>query len=265
MSADSTKKTIIVALGVCLVCSILVSTAAVSLKGIQDENKRLDKIKNILIAGDLLEEDTSIQDIYQNKIKGVFIDMTTGEELEETTLPNGVTIETFDVKAMAKDPEYGMPIPPEKDIASIRRMPKYMTVYEVISNGEVEKYILPISGFGLWSTLYGFIAIDKDLQTIEGITFYEHGETPGLGGEVDNPRWKAIWKGKQGLDEQGNVVISVIKGKVNPDSPEAKHQVDGLSGSTLTTRGLDNLVKFWLGADGYGQFFNRLRQEGING
>jgi Na+-transporting NADH:ubiquinone oxidoreductase subunit C len=262
MSADSTRKTIIVALGVCLVCSILVSTAAVALKGIQDENKQLDKIKNILIAGDLLKYGTTIQDTYENNIKGTFIDMTTGNLYDKELLPNGISIETFDLKAMAKDSDVGIRIPAEKDIAQIRRMPKYMTVYEVVNNGQVEKYILPVSGFGLWSTLYGFIAINKNLQTIEGITFYEHGETPGLGGEVDNPRWKAIWKGKQGLDDLGNVLITVIKGPVDPGSAKANVQIDGLSGSTLTTRGLDNLVKFWLGADGYGPFFNRLRQEG---
>ncbi len=262
MSADSTKRTIVVALCVCLVCSILVSTAAVGLKGIQNENKRLDKIKNILIAGDLLADGTTVQETYEKQIKGKFIELSNGNVLEEETLQNGVTIETFDVKAMAKDGEYGVAVPAEKDIASVRRVPKYMTVYEVVNNGQVEKYILPVSGFGLWSTLYGFIAINKDLQTVEGLTFYEHGETPGLGGEVDNPRWKAIWKGKHALDGQGNVVLTVIKGAVDPNNPQAKHQIDGLSGSTLTTRGLDNMVKFWLGQDGYGPFFNKLRQEG---
>ena len=262
MSADSTRKTIVVALGVCLVCSILVSTAAVSLKGIQNENKRLDKIKNILIAGDLLQDGKTIQDTYKNNIKGTFIEVATGKRYEKDVLPNGVSIETFDLKEMAKDSDVGVGIPAEKDIAQIRRMPKYMTVYEVVNNGQVEKYILPVSGFGLWSTLYGFIAINKDLQTIEGITFYEHGETPGLGGEVDNPRWKAIWKGKKGLDDKGNVLITVIKGPVDPSSAKAANQVDGISGSTLTTRGLDNMAKFWLGPDGYGPFFNRLRQEG---
>ena len=262
MSADSTRKTITVALGVCLVCSILVSTAAVSLKGIQNENKRLDKIKNILIAGDLLKDGVAIHDTYEKNIRGTFIEMSTGDPYEKEVLPNGVSFETFDVKAMAKDSEYGFDIPAEKDIAHIRRMPKYMTVYNVVNNGQVEKYVLPISGFGLWSTLYGFLAINKDLQIIEGITFYEHGETPGLGGEVDNPRWKAIWKGKHGLDDLGNVLITVIKGTVDPNGADAKNKVDGLSGSTLTTRGLDNLVKFWLGKDGYGPFFNRLREEG---
>ena len=262
MSADSTKKTIVVALGVCLVCSILVSTAAVGLKGIQDENKRLDKIKNILIAGDLLADGTAVQETYDKQIEGKFIELSNGKVLEEDALQNGVTIETFDFKAMAKDGEYGVAIPAEKDIANIRRVPKYMTVYEVVENDQVEKYILPISGFGLWSTMYGFLAINRDLQTVEGITFYEHGETPGLGGEIDNPRWKAIWKGKHALDEQGNVVLTVIKSTVDPNSPQANQQIDGLSGSTLTTRGLDSMVKFWLGQDGYGPFFNKLRQEG---
>jgi len=262
MSADSTKKTIIVALGVCLVCSVLVSTAAVSLKGIQTENKRKDKIKNILIAGDLLSDGAIIENTYRDQIQGAFIDMKSGEEVSQDKLPAGVTLETFDVKAIAKDAEFGIAVPADKDIGQIRRMPKIMSVYKVIKNDQVEKYILPIYGFGLWSTLYGFIAINKDLMTVEGITFYEHGETPGLGGEVDNPRWQGFWQGKKALDEQGNVTIEVIKGVVDPSRDDAIYKVDGMSGATITTRGVDQFVKFWLGQDGYGPFFNKLRQEG---
>ena len=261
MSADSTKKTVLVALGVCLVCSVLVSTAAVSLRGIQKENQRMEKVKNILIAGDLLQEGTDIQKIYEEKIKGVIIDVQTGEILPEEKYTGPLDIERYDIKAMAKDPEYSIPVPPDKDIGGVRRMPRYIPIYEVIENNEVQKYILPIYGYGLWSTLYGFIAINKDLKTIEGITFYEHGETPGLGGEVDNPRWKRLWKGKAAFDDQGRVIIELIKGVVDPSSPEAYHQVDGLSGSTLTTRGVNNFVHFWLGENGYGPFFKRLREE----
>ena len=77
----------------------------------------------------------------------------------------------------------------------IKRKPKYMVIYEVEEGDKIDKYIFPIYGKGLWSTMYGFIALDKDLKTIKGFTFYEHGETPGLGGEVDNPKWKNIVEG----------------------------------------------------------------------
>jgi len=261
MSNDSTKKMIIVALGVCLVCSILVSTAAVSLRGIQKENKELDKLKNILEAGDLLEPEADVRNIFNNKVEITMIDLQTGTVVPASELDAELDPKTFDIKSIASSSEYGMRIPKDEDVADINRMPKIMAIYQVRIDGNIEKYILPIYGKGLWSTMYGFLALGSDLQTIKGITFYDHGETPGLGGEVDNPKWKAIWKGKKAFDENGDVAITVIKGTVDPDDPNAEHKVDGLSGSTLTTRGLDAMVKFWLGENGYGPFIQKLRED----
>lgn len=261
MSAESTKKIMGVALGVCIVCSILVSSAAVALKSRQEENKKLEKIKNILIAGDLLKEDKGIEEIYNQYIEATIIDLESGQPLPEEKYTDDLNTKNFDVKTIASNSKYIKKIPPAKDLAGIKTMPKYMAVYYVKQNNEISKIILPIYGKGLWSTMYGFIALDKDLRTIEGFTFYEHGETPGLGGEVDNPRWKSLWKGKKAFDENWDVRITVIKGMVDPSSDQAKYEVDGLSGSTLTTRGVDHLVKFWLGDEGYGPFFERLRGE----
>ena len=260
MSSDRTSKTIMVALGVCLVCSVLVSSAAVALSKMQEENKELDKISNIVSAGDLYVEGKNPREIYNESIKSLLIELETGEIVSEENFTEELNIETFSIKDMASDPNFSKIINPENDIADIKRMPKYMVIYEVMVGDNVDKYILPIYGKGLWSTLYGFIALGNDLQTIKGLTFYEHGETPGLGGEVDNPRWKEQWKGKQAFDDDGNITIEVIKGIVDRSSPKSKYQIDGLSGSTITTRGVDNLVKFWLGEQGYGPFF--AKQEG---
>ena len=264
MSADSTKKTLMVALGVCLVCSVLVSSAAVALNDIQEENKKIDKITNILAAGDLLEPDGDVQKIYHEKVVAKLIDLKSGETVKENQYNDLLNPESFNIKKMADEPQYSEAINPSDDIAGIKRKPNNMVVYEVMDGGKVGKYILPIYGKGLWSTLYGFIALDTDLTTIKGFTFYEHGETPGLGGEVDNPKWKAIWNGKKAFDEKGDVAITVIKGTVDKSSPEAKYEVDGLSGSTLTTRGVDHLVKFWLSDKGYGPFLAKMKGEGAN-
>lgn len=263
MQADSVKKTLIVALGVCLVCSVLVSSATVALRDRQNENKKIDKLKNILMAGQLLEDETKIEETYNEKVKPVIIDLATGETEDVASLADILKPENYDIKKVANDADYGKVIPAEQDIAGIRRMPAKMNIYEVVQQGQVQKYILPIYGKGLWSTMYGFIAIDKDLHTIQGITFYEHGETPGLGGEIDNPRWKAQWTGKQAFDESWNVKITVLKGLVDPSNSDAKYQIDGLSGSTLTTRGVDATIKFWLGDQGYGPFISKLRG-GVN-
>jgi Na+-transporting NADH:ubiquinone oxidoreductase subunit C len=261
MSSDRTSKTIMVALGVCLVCSVLVSSAAVALNSIQEENKELDKITNILAAGDLLEEGKNVKEIYEESIKSIMIDLSTGKAVSEDNFTEELNIENFNIRDIAANKDLSTQIDPEDDIADIKRKPNYMVIYEVLQGDKIDKYILPIYGKGLWSTLYGFIALDSDLKTIKGLTFYEHGETPGLGGEVDNPKWKNSWNGKQAFDENGKVIIEVIKGIVDRSSPAAEHQIDGLSGSTITTRGVDNLVKFWLGAKGYGPFFAQLEGE----
>jgi len=262
MSSDNLKKTIGVALGVCLVASILVSTAAVELKPIQTKNAKLDLLKNILEAGDLYSPGVDIQQTYNEKISAELIELETGKPLTESEYTAELTPEKFDLKSWASSPELGTPIPSEQDLADIKRQPKYMAVYTVKNaDGEIEKYIMPIMGTGLWSTLYGFIALDKDLKTIKGFTFYEHGETPGLGGEVDNPKWKQQWVGKKAFDDNWDVKIQVLKGTVDETDPNKQFKVDGLSGSTLTTRGVDNLVRYWLGENGYGHFIDYLRGE----
>jgi Na+-transporting NADH:ubiquinone oxidoreductase subunit C len=122
----------------------------------------------------------------------------------------------------------------------------------------IEKIILPIKGYGLWSTLYGFLALESDLQTVAGIGFYEHAETPGLGGEIDNPNWKASWVGKQAYN-QGEFAITVLKGRVDLDRAGSESQIDGLAGATLTTKGVDNLLKYWLGEQGFQPLISYLK------
>ena len=264
MSHDSTKKTIGVALGVCLVCSILVSSTAVSLGPIQEDNKKEDKIKNILVAGGLYEENMNVKKEYEEKISAEIIDLPTGEVYPESKYNNEINIDNFDIKKLASDPNYNIVLDPADDIAGIKRIPKEMLIYRVMQGKDVQKYILPIFGKGLWSTMYGFLALDKDLKTVRGITFYEHGETPGLGGEIDNPKWQAGWVGKKAFDSKGDILLHVIKSKVDPSDPNAGSEIDGLSGATLTTRGVDNMMKFWFGKNGYGPFFDKLRKEGAD-
>jgi Na+-transporting NADH:ubiquinone oxidoreductase subunit C len=261
MSHDSTKKTIQVALGVCAVCSVLVATATVSLEAIQNQNKKLDKIENILAAGGLADENKNPVDTYEEKVKPIIIELKSGRILSDKEQDPVLNPEKFDVKKLKGDPKYSEPIPADKDLANVKTRPKFMAVYQVIDKDKkVSAYILPIYGKGLWSTLFGFISLDKDLKAVKGITFYEHGETPGLGGEVDNMKWKESWKNKAAFDDKNQLILSVIKSKVDKSDPMANSKIDGLSGATLTTRGLDNMIKYWLGENGYGPFFNRIRK-----
>jgi len=256
--SDSLKNIIGVALAVCFVCSILVSTAAVALKPRQEANQRLDKIKNILIAGDLMEG-KDIEAIFREKIQPILIELKTGDQLPKEKMTGKLDPETFDVKVISKDPAASRLIPRAKDKAKIKRLPLNILIYFVKEGKDkYSKIIFPVHGSGLWSVMYGFLALDWDLKTIKAITFYEHGETPGLGGEIDNARWKASWKGKIAFDETGKLKLKVLKGLAPAG---AASEIDGLAGATITTRGVDDMIAFWFGPEGYGPFLEKLRHK----
>ncbi len=261
MSNDSIKKTVLVVLGVCLVCSLLVSTAAVELFPLQEVNRKLDKVKNILVAGELFSEGTDIAKTYDEKIEPVLIELASGEPVSEEKFDDVLNEENFDITVLANHSQYGRSIPQSQDLADIKVSPKYMLVYYIKEAEQINRIILPVYGKGLWSTMYAFLALDKDLETVTGVTFYEHGETPGLGGEIENPRWNNLWKGKDAFDDNYNVQLEIIKGTVDRNRPQAIYQIDGLSGATITARGVDKMIKFWLGDNGYAPFLNKLREE----
>jgi len=242
-----------VALALCIVCSVVVSAAAVVLKPQQQANKTRDLKRNILMAAGLYDANMSVEEQFERVTTRV-VNIETGEYTSE------INPEGFDQRAAAKDPSTSVRLSAADDMAKIIRQAKYSLVYLVTDEeGELDKIILPVHGYGLWSTLYGFVALESDINTIVGLGFYEHGETPGLGGEVDNPRWKALWEGKKAFRD-GEVAISVIKGAVSPESPSADWQVDGLSGATLTSKGVHNLVQFWLGENGFAPYLENLRK-----
>ncbi|HHL1024116.1 TPA: Na(+)-translocating NADH-quinone reductase subunit C [Pseudomonas aeruginosa] len=242
---ESTTRTLLVALVVCLVSSVFVAGAAVALKPTQAENRLLDKQRSILAIAGLGEPGMSgkeVKALFDSRITAKVVDLQSG---------------TF---SDAQDPALSEALPAAEDIASIKRRERYTTVYLVETDGKLDTLILPVRGYGLWSTLYGFLALKGDLNTVAGFGFYQHGETPGLGGEVDNPKWKALWVGKTLYDAQGDLAVQIIKGSVDPQSAKATHQVDGLAGATLTSKGVDNLLHFWLGKDGFDAFLANLRK-----
>jgi len=255
MPRESTSHTFLVATALCVVCSVLVSGAAVGLRPKQVANKELDRQKNIIEAAGLMNPDKTVEQIFDERIEARLVDLETGEYVTQDDVE--FDIETYDQMEASKKPALSEKIPSGEDIAGIGRREKYSFVYVVKDDaGEVEQVVLPVNGKGLWSTLYGFLALDSDLETIRGLTFYQHAETPGLGGEVDNPNWKSQWPGKKAFDEDGDIAIEVLKGTVGPNTPDPEYKVDGMSGATITTRGVSNLVRFWLGENGFGPYFD---------
>ena len=241
---------------VCIVCAVLVSTSAVTLRERQEINAELDRKRNVLMAAGLLAEGATAS---REEIERLFtsfeivaVDLRTGEE--------DPTFETtgYDARRALNDPEASRSVP--RNPAQILRIPNHQLVYRKLDDtGQLELIVLPVEGKGLWSTLYGFLALDADLTTIRGLAFYQHLETPGLGGEVDNPRWKALWPGRIAFDETGEPVIAVARGRVGPPQQDP-HRVDGLAGATLTSRGVTSLLQFWLGERGFGSYLEHLKE-----
>ena len=253
MPNDSTEKTIAVAFILCLACSIVVSAAAVLLRPTQAVNAALDRKRNIVEVAGLIEAGGDVDAAFEN-VERRMVDLETGEFTDQF-----MDVE-YDQYVAARDPELGVSIPGDEDIAGIGRRAKYAEVYLIGGDDGFQQIVLPVNGLGLWSTLYGFVSLESDLKTIAGLKFYDHAETPGLGGEVDNPAWQAKWKGKLAYDDTGDVRIEVIKGVVNPNANDAAYEVDGLAGATLTSRGVSQLLRYWLDEQGFGTFLDNLRQ-----
>ncbi|PIE18625.1 MAG: Na(+)-translocating NADH-quinone reductase subunit C [Proteobacteria bacterium] len=248
--------TVVFATAVCLVAAVVVSGSAVGLRDLQEANRVLDRQKKVLLVAGLMDEGEDIDRAevdrrFARSIEPVVVDLRTGQPVE------GVDLATFDQKALTKDPATSREAPKNK--AKVKRLPNEAMVYRVNkADGGLDMLVLPVEGKGLWSTLYGFLALDADGDTIRGLTFYQHGETPGLGGEIDNPRWKALWKGRK-VYQGGAPSIRVVKGAAGPPD-KAPYEVDGLSGATLTGNGVTHLVQFWLGDDGFADVVERMTE-----
>lgn len=267
---DSFKKTVAVALSLCLVGAIVVSGSAVILRPLQDWNKSKDEKVNILEVAELYQKGTDVEAAFKN-VEPRIVDLATGDYVKD------VDPATYDQWKAAKDPAQSEAIPANKDIASIKRKPKYAKVYLVKEGDKLKSVILPVNGYGLWSTMFGFMALEADGETVVGMNLYDQAETPGLGGEVVNPKWKALWKGKKvynfsgkevhesNLSEKGQtieigeVALGLVKGSVDPSKPGSEYQVDALAGATLTSRGVSNLVQYWMSKEGYGLYLAKLR------
>ncbi|MEX0703700.1 MAG: Na(+)-translocating NADH-quinone reductase subunit C [Planctomycetales bacterium] len=260
MPRESVFHTFKIALILCVICSVMVSAAAVVLRPLQAANKEREIRKNILLAAGLIRDPAASRETIEElsqAIEGHLIDLDTGREVDPSALPPGLNvkrIDEYDQRRAARDKKQNVQLAPNEAIHGIREREKYSFVYRVEKDGR-KLIVLPVYGNGLWSTLYGFLALSPDTRTIEGLTFYEHGETPGLGGEVDNPAWKAQWVGKQPFNEDWDIRVQVTK----PGRAIDISQVDGLAGATITSQGVEGLLRFWLGPKGFGPYLERTR------
>jgi len=239
---------------ICLVCAALVSISAVGLKPLQQANKLLDKQTKILEASGLLEKaGTDIVGTYGKFVVAKMIDLDSGAIIDGDT-------DMFDERADARDASKS--IKPKDDMAGINRRANRAVIYLVNNDaGQLDTIVLPIVGSGLWDLMYGFVGLAPDLNTVRSVVYSDLKETPGLGAEVLNPKWKALWPGKKMFNEQGEAKIKLVKGGAKQGDV---HGVDALSGATLTSDGVTRTLQFWLGAEGYGPFVTKFKDGGLD-
>lgn len=229
--------TIIFIIILCVISSIILTLVSKGFEGKKNFNIELDRKKNVLKAfGFNLnnKNQNSIVKLFDNSIKKIVID-------KEGNVFKGEN---------------------KSDIASDKKH-NLLIIYKAIENKQVKGYAIPIDGFGLWSQLLGYYALANDLSTVKGITFYKHGETPGLGGEIESDDFQKNFTNKKIFDSK-NILrpTIVVKGKVDDvitDKSEHIFYVDGISGATMTCDGINQLLKN--GLEKYEPFFRRMRKE----
>lgn len=263
-SSPSTLKTFGVALILSGVCSVLVTSSVTLLKARQDQNMLIFKRANVLKAAGFEVASDQVNELFESRIKLRYFHLKTGQYIDPPDDPQ------FDSVDAARDPAYTFSIPPKEDKARIKRRSQISEVYFLNTESEdhtssqktQRKIILPVRGKGLWSTMKGFMAIDPQSFDILGLSFYSHAETPGLGGEIDNPKWLAQWPLKKIYNHDGAVALKVLKGMVPAGDPNKDYHIDGLAGATLTSVGVTNMVLYWFGEGGYQTFLQKQRQAG---
>ena len=226
------SRTIIFAFVVCLVCSLCLAVIAQSLKPRQEANKETFRVRNVLKAFDYQVVDGSITNdalalspeavmqAFESHISEVIVDL------------DGQVIEG----ASSSDPAL------ESDMDAKKLLPLYL--WRDRADGPVSKVSFPISGYGLWGTVYGYVALEGDMSTIAGITFYDHKETPGLGAEVEKEWFQSQFKGKKLFDLENNAVadFKVVKSKTANDLLNEPFSVGGITAATITANGVQNFL-----------------------
>ncbi|REL34456.1 Na(+)-translocating NADH-quinone reductase subunit C [Thalassotalea euphylliae] len=244
-------KTVGFVLAVCIVCAAVVSTAAVGLKQKQIDNKALDQQTKILEAAGILPEKvnkSSVNSTFDQFVEAKMIDLDSGEYIDGNP-------ELFDERRNSRDAQKSDK--PENDIAGINRRSHDAVVYLVRNGaGEVETVVLPIVGSGLWDLMFGYVGLEADLNTVKNVIYSDHKETPGLGAEVMNPKWIAMWPGKKIYGEGDVVKANLVKGGAKSGD---MHGVDALSGATLTSNGVTRTLQFWFGEEGYLPYIKKNR------
>lgn len=259
MNRDAPSRAVMVVLIVAVVSSALVSGVVTVLRPIQLENQLLERARHVLQLTGLLEGgglpgDEKMLEFYRSLDIRIV-------NLADGRFEADMDPATFDARRAANDPERSVAIPPERDRAGLGRRSRHARVLMVWQGDELRRVVLPIHGAGMWSTIYGYLALEPDLNTIAGVTFYEQNETPGIGDKILEPRWRAQWEGRELFDPRGEFRFDAGPGRVEPGTEAAQYKVDALTGATVTVDAVVAMVHYWMGPHGYQPLIERLRDE----
>lgn len=243
---------------VAIVTSSLVSAAVVILRPIQLNNQLLDRSKNIMRLSGLL---TAGAETPEDEMLSLFKSLDARiVNLDSAGFDDEIDPLSFDARKAVNNPALSVSIPADIDAVGLGRRSKYAPAYLVWQGDVLDRIILPVNGNGMWSMVYGYIALEADLSTIADAIFYEQNETPGLGDQITRPDWLAQWQGKRIYDERGEIRFAVSGDRVNTASPSAAYEVDALSGATVTADAVTGLMHYWFGPHGYQPALDQLRQ-----
>ena len=253
LAPDTPRRALTLALLVAFVCGLLVSVVTVGLRPIQQANLEAERIARLeLVLGAL----SAVGQVYRiDELEPRMVELASGR------FDDSIDPARFDAERAAASPVEGVDIPPQQDLAGLKRRARHAQIYLVRdAAGRIELIILPVSGRGYQSTLRAWLVLDGDAQTVRALKFYQQGETPGLGARIDDEEWQAEWRDRRAFDGDGVLRLGVrMAGSAYGD--DAAYQVDGISGATRTMQGVDGMLRFWLGEYGYGPLLRRLHEE----
>lgn len=255
MNVDTVPRTLAIATIVAIVCSALVASSVTILRPIQIAQTQLERNHAIVTtAGRLLAEKVSDREIVNRylDLEAHVVDIATGDYAPDRDA------RSFDHWEANTDTSNNHVIADEFDTAGLETRATQAPIYLVRKSAALERVVLPVHGRAMWSTVYGYVALDPDLVTIADIVFFRHGETAGIGDRIQDPSWYAQWRGKRIYDENGELRIDVVKGAQGP------YQVDLISGASVTSDAAGNIVRYWFSDDGYRTLLDQLRErEGL--
>ncbi|HEY5623531.1 MAG TPA: NADH:ubiquinone reductase (Na(+)-transporting) subunit C [Gammaproteobacteria bacterium] len=251
---DSVAKALGVAAGVAFFCSLFVSSAVLWLRPIQLAYQSIERNRAVLEAAGIVVAGVELA---ESEIVDRFLDLDVRiVNLDDGAFSDAVSPIAYDFRSAIDDPDQTVAVPGGLDIAALGRRPALLPAYLAIDGSRIEQIVLPVYGRGMWSTIHGFISLRGDFATIEGAAFYEHGETPGIGDRIQDAAWLAQWRGQRAYDDSGRLVFGI--GAAGTARDEG---IDAITGATVTVAAVENLVRYWLGENGFGPFLTAMRSE----